>query len=86
MQRVGIPMSNKTNWKVGQSLTGLAAKKGIEPDRILTEKTDPNPTVNAKHCIAHYPMEMFDEAVEHVTKMWEGSPDNTETQFQLFKD
>ena len=58
------------NWAVGHILREFAAKRGVEPERILTEKTDPDPTVAAPHCIAHYPMELFDGACDTVREYW----------------
>ena len=47
------------NWDVGRLLQRELRKRGVEPMRVLTEKTNPNPSVSAPHCIAHYPMEYF---------------------------
>jgi hypothetical protein len=67
---VGIESSNENNWAIGQLLSSMAAKRGIPPAHILAEKTDPNPTVAAPHCIAHYPAWLFDDAVEAVKVWW----------------
>jgi hypothetical protein len=67
---VGIPPSNENHWSVGQQLVSVAAKRGIEPLRILTEKTDPNPSVAAPHAIAHYPLGLFPLACDHVRDWW----------------
>jgi hypothetical protein len=48
--RVGVPSTNENNWAVGHILRDIAAEHGIEPDRLLTEKTNPDPTVSAPHC------------------------------------
>ena len=69
-KKCGIPSTNENNWAVGQILCNIAAKHGIEPNRILTAKTDPHPTVDAPHCIGHYPMRMFDECCERIDEMW----------------
>lgn len=85
MDRVGIPMNNHNNWRVGQELMRFAAERNIQPVRKLTRKTNPHPTVPAPHCIAHYPMELFESAVIHIKRMWESNPDNPEGfQGQLF--
>lgn len=65
MTDLGVPMSNEANWQAGQVLRKLAAEKGIEPARLMTDKTDPNPTVAAQHCIAHYPMAFYPVAREY---------------------
>jgi hypothetical protein len=70
-QTLGIPSSNENNWAIGHILVRLAARHGTQPERILTEKTDPCPTVNAPHCIAHYPMSLFDEACSEINKHWD---------------
>lgn len=72
MHHVGIPLCNENNWAVGQWLVSFAAKRGVEPQRILAEKTNPNPTVAAPHCIAHYPMHLFDEARDSLAAHWNG--------------
>lgn len=66
----GVPSNNQNNWGVGKILSDLAIEKGYPKDRPLTKKTDPCPTVNAPHCITHYPMEMFAEACERVRGAW----------------
>ncbi len=84
MERLGIPSNNSTNWMVGQVLQRFFKDRGIEPSRLLTEKTDPNPSVRAPHCIAHYPMDMLDDALEHISAVWENAPQNENgTQLQL---
>lgn len=70
LQITGIPMCNETNWAVGQMLVRLAADHGMEPSRILTEKTDPDPSVAAPHVIAHYDPVLFREACETVLRWW----------------
>jgi len=68
--RLGIPQSNKNNWAIGQILASAAQKRGVPVHRPLTEKTDPNPKVSARHCIAAYPMSFFGEALEIVEDWW----------------
>ena len=68
--RCGIPSTNKNNWELGQILVAFFANKGLEPERLLSDKTDPNPTVQAPHCIAHYPGKYFDEACTEVVDHW----------------
>lgn len=63
---LGIPLVTETDWGLGHMLAAFARSRGIEPQRILTEKTNPNPSVSAPHIIAHYPMGIFLDAVEHV--------------------
>lgn len=63
---LGLDECNETHWAVGQMLRKWADRQGIEPERILTEKTDPNPSVAAPHCIAHYPMPLFRAALEEI--------------------
>jgi hypothetical protein len=70
IMRAGIPSSNETNWAVGHMLASMAQKRGVEPARILAEKTDPNAKVAAPHCIAHYPMSLYDEALALVKNWW----------------
>ena len=73
MHRVGIPSCNSNNWEIGHKLAAyMASVHGIEPNRILTEKTDPNPSVNAPHCICHYPSEHFEEACGFIRAHWRG--------------
>lgn len=80
MMRVGVPLNNHNSWEVGKILSDLAAKNGVEKSRILTEKTDPNPSVPAPHCICHYSMEMFDEACAKVSDAF----DNRSRQLTMF--
>ena len=68
--RLGIPPTNKNNWAIGHVLSSAAQKRGVPVYRPLTEKTDPNPTVTAKHCIAAYPTTFFDEALTLVGDWW----------------
>lgn len=71
MHRLGIPVGDADDsWPVGKILADLAKKRGFPVDRILTEKTDPEPTVRAPHCICHYPLAMFDEACDRVREFW----------------
>jgi hypothetical protein len=51
---------------VGQLLSKEADKRGVEPVYVLSEKTDPNPTVKAPHCICHYPISFYPAALEAV--------------------
>ena len=84
MDRLGIPYTNQNSWLVGQCLQRLAKEQGIEPERLLTKKTNPNPSVAAPHCIAHYPISLFPSALSHIAKVWANSPTNSHTQLQLF--
>ena len=68
---VGVPSTNENNWAIGQVLRKIAGDHGIEPKRVLTEKTNPDPSVDAPHCIAHYPMSMFSESCALVAEMWD---------------
>ena len=86
MEAVGMPITNENSWAVGQSLRTLADNLGVEPEHILTKKTNPNPSVKAPHCIAHYPMSLFPIAVEKIDMMWKNNPDNSSTQYQLFDE
>ena len=61
IQRTGLQSENHANWNLGRWMQRWFADKGIEPERLLTKKTDPNPRIPAPHCIAHYPMQYFDE-------------------------
>ena len=70
LDRHGIPLTNDTDWAVGHMLAALARQHGIEPDRVLVEKTNPEPSVDAPHCIAHYPMALFDPAMELIGRWW----------------
>lgn len=79
---LGIPESNETHWAVGQMLRDLGARHGIEPQRLLTEKTNPTPSVDAPHCIAHYPMRLYGIAIAEINAWW---GDRTR-QLDLFKE
>jgi len=69
--RCGIPSTNANNWEIGQILVAFFSHRyGIEPERLLTDKTDPNPSVSAPHCIAHYPGIHFDAACAEVSDHW----------------
>ncbi len=68
--RCGIPSSNRNNWELGQVLRAFFFGLGIEPTRPLTEKTDANPSVDAPHCIAHYPAEHFEAACRCAVDWW----------------
>jgi hypothetical protein len=81
--RLGIPITNHNSWTIGRALQRFAASRGIEPDRILTKKTDPNPSVKAPHCIAHYPIEILDDAIAHIDEIWKNNDDSTQLQFEL---
>lgn len=71
LARAGIADDDrKVNWAVGHILRKEADKAGVPVDRILTEKTDPNPTVSAPHCIAAYPMSFFPRAVSVIESWW----------------
>ena len=67
---LGIPSSNEVDWAIGQLLRQLATVMGIKPKRLMTKKTDPDPTVPAEHCIAHYPMRMWKPALQAVRQWW----------------
>lgn len=69
LRYLGVHGDKRLHWAVGQTLRDLAREKGIEPTRVLTDKTDPTPSVDAPHCIAHYPVTMFPDACERVGKM-----------------
>jgi len=77
---VGIPATNANHWALGKMLVELAQRHGVEPERILTAKTDPNPSVDEPHCIAHYPMTLFEEACKEARSAWE----NKSRQLTLF--
>ena len=70
-QRVGIPLTNENGWAIGHVLSRMATERGVSVDRRLSEKTDPDPTVSAPHCICHYPMEMYADACDRVVALWE---------------
>jgi len=70
MHSAGVLSSNENNWAVGQWLVSFAAKRGVQPLRLLAKKTNPNPSVSAPHCIAHYPMHLFDEAERELKTLW----------------
>lgn len=72
-KEIGVPENNPNHWAIGQRLVKLAARHGIEPERVLTEKTNPNPSVKAPHCIAAYPMFLFEEACDEIRKVWADS-------------
>ena len=67
LRRLGLDVDDKRiNWAVGHMLRDAAVKRGVPIHRPLTEKTDPNAKVPAKHCIAAYPMSFLPEAMEIV--------------------
>lgn len=84
MRRAGIPMNKNNNWAVGHMLRAYFATFGIEPERPLTKKTDPNPRVAAEHCIAHYPIAMLAGAVRHIKLQWEQSGDPQQLTFPFY--
>jgi len=86
MKAAGIPKSKVNNWSTGHALRNIAQQLGHDPTHILTKKTNPNPSVKAPHIIAHYPMEIFSQALEHVAQIWANSPSNDATQMQLFDE
>lgn len=72
MRAAGVPITNKRdNWAVGQMLRAAAGKHRIPVSYPLTQKTDPDATVGARHCIAAYPMAFWGEAVDLV-RGWAG--------------
>lgn len=71
LNALGVPLTNETNWKAGHLLRSFAAERGVEPARILTEKTDPEASVAAPHCIAHYPMQLYPAAIAHLRESFE---------------
>jgi hypothetical protein len=78
MARAGIPMHTRLNWAMGRALQMWAKVHGVEPVRLLTEKTAASPSVAAPHCIAHYPIALLPDAAEHLKSVWRESPDNSE--------
>lgn len=73
IMRVGIPSCNQNNWPIGRAIQDyMATHHGVEPERLLTEKTNPNPSVTAPHCIAHYRIEHFDEVCGFIRDLWRG--------------
>ena len=78
--RVGIPSSTPVNWALGHILSAFAAGRNVEPHLILTEKTNPFPSVEAPHCIAHYPVDMFDDACA-VARNWWGDRNRQQDMF-----
>ena len=83
-ERLGIPSTNKNNWKLGQMVCRIAADMGVEPDRILTEKTNPSPSDAAPHCIGHYPLAIFDAVCEQVESAFED--EESQQQFNFSDD
>lgn len=71
-------MHTRLNWAMGHALQQWAKRHGVEPLRLLAEKTADSPSVAAPHCIAHYPIAMLPEAAEHLRDVWTASPDNGE--------
>jgi hypothetical protein len=67
---VGIPESTEMNWPIGQIISGIARRRGVRSELILTEKTDPSPTVDAPHGIAHYDMKIFKECIDVISVWW----------------
>ena len=86
MDRLGIPLTNKNNWIIGRALQQFASSQGLQPEHILTKKTNPSPSVSAPHCIAHYPIALLPMAITHIDAIWKNSPNNTTTQLQLFPE
>lgn len=75
VEALGLPSTNKNNWAVGQHLRRIAAQNNIEPQRLLSKKTSKDPSVNAPHCLAHYPIEMLGLAVHEVSQQMAGNTD-----------
>jgi hypothetical protein len=69
-KRLNIPLTNENDWAMGQILKSSANKRGHQVERVLADKTDPNPRVSAQHCIAHYPIEFWDDAIDAVRNWW----------------
>lgn len=68
---LGLPTTNEVHWAIGQQIKQIAARKGVEPERLLTQKTNPHPTVDAPHCIAHYPMRLFPTVCDELRRAWQ---------------
>ena len=62
----GLPADNETHWAVGQIIRKKASELGVNPQHLLTAKTNPDPSVSAPHMIAHYPMSIYEDCVEAV--------------------
>lgn len=69
LRYLGVEGDKRLHWAVGQALRDLAHEMAIEPTRLLSIKTNPNPSVPAPHCIAHYPVRMFAAACERIGEM-----------------
>lgn len=69
LRYLGVEGDKHLHWAVGLALRDLARDRAIEPTRMLTIKTNPNPSVSAPHCIAHYPISLFAAACERVGEM-----------------
>jgi hypothetical protein len=69
-KRLHIPLTNENDWAMGQILRSAANKRGHQVERVLSGKTDPSPRVSAQHCIAHYPIDFWDDAVAVVNNWW----------------
>jgi hypothetical protein len=78
MDRLGIPQTSQANWKMGHVLRRWASEAGIEPDRKLTEKTNPNPKVRAPHCICAYPLDRIDDAIAYARDSKDGGAGQTQ--------
>lgn len=70
MLELHIPMNNENNWAMGHSLQRFAKSNEVEPQRLLTQKTDPNPKVKAPHVIAHYPMRFWEDTILYMGDYW----------------
>jgi len=81
MDRAGIPMTNENNWRVGQMLQAFAKRQGIDPERRLSPKTNPNPSVAAPHCIAHYPIHLLEPAMDYISDVF--TDDGRQTSFDF---
>lgn len=64
---LGIPLGDKKrNQVAGRILSKWAQENHIQRVHVLEDKTDPNSSVAAPHCICSYPYQYFDEAKDYV--------------------
>ena len=75
MDRAGIPMTTQNNWAVGHILRKWASDHGVQPDRVLADKTSDSPSVKAPHVLAHYPIDMLPDAAQYLRSIWEDRRD-----------
>lgn len=80
LSELGISLHDKKrNQVVGRLLRKWASDKNVNAVHVLTEKTNANSSVNAPHCICHYPFKYFDDACEALKGRVDGEDPKQQT-------